>query len=43
MKEILDVFAYCGIRYEVLTVGEGWKIVVTEHGGHICVNPRSHV
>ncbi len=35
MKEILDVFAYCGIRYEVLTVGEGWKIVVTEHGGHI--------
>jgi len=35
MKEILDVFEYCGMKYEVLTVGEGWQAVVTEHGGHV--------
>lgn len=34
-KEILGVFDYCGMRYEVLEVGDGWQIAVTEHGGHV--------
>ena len=35
MKELLDVFSYCGMRCEVLTVGDGWQVIVSEHGGHI--------
>ena len=35
MKEILETFSYCGMKYEVLDAGEGWQAVVTEHGGHV--------
>ncbi len=35
MQEILDTFNYCGMRYEVMEIGEGWKIVVSRHGGHV--------
>ena len=35
MKEILETFSYCGMKYELLPVGEGWQAVVTEHGGHV--------
>ena len=35
MKEILEVFEYCGMRCEVLTIAEGWQVIVSEHGGHI--------
>lgn len=35
MRDILDVFEYCGMRCEVLTVGDGWQVIVSEHGGHV--------
>ncbi len=35
MKEILEVFRYCNMKYELLTVGDGWKVIVSEHGGHV--------
>lgn len=35
MQEILKTFEYCGISYELLDVGDGWTIAVTQHGGHI--------
>ena len=35
MQKILDTFNYCGMRYEVMEIGEGWKIVVSRHGGHV--------
>ena len=35
MTQILEVFAYCGMKCEVLSVGEGWQVIVSEHGGHI--------
>lgn len=35
MQEIIKTFDYCGLNYEVLEVGEGWKILVAQHGGHV--------
>ena len=35
MQAILDVFAHCGLPCEVLEIGEGWQIIVTQHGGHV--------
>ncbi len=35
MQDILDVFNYCGMKCEVLSVGDGWQVIVSEHGGHI--------
>ncbi len=35
MNEILEVFRYCGMNCEILEVGDGWKVIVSEHGGHI--------
>ena len=35
MQNILEVFEHCGMRCEVLEIGDGWHIVVTQHGGHV--------
>ncbi|MCC8024530.1 MAG: hypothetical protein LIP16_04405 [Clostridium sp.] len=35
MQEIRKTFDYCGLKYEVLELGEGWKLVVAQHGGHV--------
>ncbi len=35
MQEILGVFEYCGMPCEVLEAGDGWQIIVTQHGGHV--------
>ena len=35
MNEILEVFRYCGMEYEILTVGDGWQVIVSRHGGHV--------
>lgn len=35
MQSILKVFEHCRMNYEVLEVGDGWQIVVTQHGGHV--------
>lgn len=35
IQNILEVFEHCGMRWEVLDIGDGWQIVVTEHGGHV--------
>jgi hypothetical protein len=35
MQSILQTFDYCGMKYEIISIGEGWNIVVTEHGGHV--------
>ena len=35
MNEILEVFNYCGMNCEILEVGDGWKVIVSEHGGHV--------
>ena len=35
ITSILDTFEYCGMNCEVLDVGDGWKVIVSEHGGHI--------
>jgi hypothetical protein len=35
MQKILQTFDDCGMKYERIAIGEGWDIVVTEHGGHV--------
>ncbi|MFT4107313.1 MAG: hypothetical protein QM657_16280 [Lacrimispora sp.] len=35
MKEILNTFDYCGMRYGILEIGDGWKLVITQQGGHV--------
>ena len=35
MNKILDVFKYCGMNCEILEVGDGWNVIVSEHGGHV--------
>ncbi len=35
MEQILSVFEFCNMKCEVLEVGGGWRIIVSEHGGHI--------
>ena len=35
MSDILSTFEYCGIHYELLDIGDGWQIAVTQHGRHI--------
>lgn len=35
LTSILETFDYCGLKYERLSVGDGWEIVITEHGGHV--------
>ncbi len=35
MNEILEVFRYCNMDCEVLTVGDGWQVIVSRHGGHV--------
>lgn len=41
MQEILKTFNYCGLNYELLEVGGDWKVIVTQHGGHV-FGPFSH-
>ncbi len=35
MQKVLKTFDVCGMKYEILEIGEGWSIVVSQHGGHI--------
>lgn len=35
MQRILDTLEHCKIHYEVLEISPGWKIIVTQHGGHV--------
>lgn len=35
MQEILRTFDACGMKYEILEIGEGWHIVISQHGGHV--------
>lgn len=35
MQEILKTFDACGMKYEVLDIGDGWNIVISQHGGHV--------
>lgn len=35
MQEILRTFDVCGMNYEILEIGEGWHIIISQHGGHV--------
>lgn len=35
MREVLETFDFCGLNYEILELGDGWEIVVAQHGGHV--------
>ena len=35
MQKLLKTFDYCGLNYEILELGKDWKLVVTQHGGHV--------
>ena len=35
MQKILDTFEHCNVSYEILEIGEGWNIVISQHGGHV--------
>lgn len=35
MDKLVKSLEYCGCGYEILEIGDGWKIVVTDQGGHI--------
>lgn len=35
MQEIIKTFEYCGLKYEVLEIGEGWELVISQYGGHV--------
>lgn len=32
---ILKTFDYCNLKYERLSIGDDWEIIITEHGGHV--------
>lgn len=34
-NHILETFRRCGLEYECLEIGPGWRIAVTRHGGHV--------
>lgn len=35
MKKIIHALECCGIPYEVLSIGEGWEILISQQGGHV--------
>lgn len=35
MEQVIKTLAYCGIPYEILDIGAGSRIIVSQHGGHV--------